>query len=1006
MATVRSSHALAERSIVGPVTHVRISGIIDETFSPKTISADLTGHVILDLGRLERISSFGVRQWMEFTRTLPPGATDLYVVNAPPIVVDQLAMVDGFAGVARILSMLAPYVCDACEEERVRLIDLRTDSAIIAANEAPAHVCGVCGTKLRFNDSPAQYFAHARLQPLVDVAPAVDGYLNSLRPVETDLPQQHLKIVEGDISFIRLAGKLDRDLNVRRLAGGLQGRVAFDFAHVNGIDDGGTTQLAAMLNAAAKEAVVFLWRVPLFILKALSRIQLEGKIGLATLWLTYECRNCGQRLPQRMLAHEQATSLGGGEMEERPCGLCGGAARAPSLQAVQSLLLRLAVHNAPFDELDLLEPRALSQSLNSIAGVKAEHTPSKSPGELLEQVVSEGVAGPKLQILKRIGQGGMAEVFLARQLGLKGFEKYVVLKKILPQFAGSQHFIDMLFAEARSSARLTHPNIVQIYDVGELQGSAYITMEHVRGPDLRRLMVLLSKASLSLPLEHSLRIVSEIAAGLNYAHSYVDPTGAPHPVIHRDVSPHNILISLDGAIKLSDFGIAKALGESETTQPGMIKGKVAYIPPESVKGEPVDGRGDVFSLGVVLFELLTGKTPFRRESDVATLQAIVTMPPPNPVLLNPKIHPSIAAVMLKALEKQPENRFQTAGEFRLEIEEVMSKNGLRSAPDRVADYFKEKLGDNVVEFRIAAPVNLATPSGSPPKPGHVSKTAVPPPLPSPEAPGTNSPGTNDSISLVFEELLPGHIDESTKTSAPNLNAVGLPTPAPIVKSSAPSPVPKNRQVPWMSAASSQKLVALKAAIEAPPAAAHPLDEPDTGPGLITTVKKKRGWIGAAAAAGLAFLAIVGVVRATTGLVEVVNLAADERVYLNGLRVDATQISPDKSGEMVLAIAKDGILKRFGKIKRSRSIDSDSLPLARADLKDRANLWVGSDPKGCEVMVDGAHTLTTTPLAMEIKAGQELLVEVMCPGLPRRTQWVLAAPGQEVQVSARMFDEHR
>ncbi|HEX8436153.1 serine/threonine-protein kinase, partial [Archangium sp.] len=225
----------------------------------------------------------------------------------------------------------------------------------------------------------------------------------------------------------------------------------------------------------------------------------------------------------------------------------------------------------------------------------------------------------------------------------------------------------------------------------------YILMEYIRGPDLKKLLNELRRKGLALPLEHALRIVAETAAGLHYAHAYVDPAGVPHPVVHRDVSPHNVLISLDGAIKLSDFGIAKVQGE-ENTQAGVLKGKISYISPEAAAGRPLDARNDVFALGVVLFELLTGTLPFKRDHDAATLNAIVREPAPVPSQLKPTIPQDVSDLILRALVKDPARRTPSAAALREEIEAVMAHHRLNSSPAAVAQFFKVTLGERLAEF--------------------------------------------------------------------------------------------------------------------------------------------------------------------------------------------------------------------------------------------------------------------------------------------------------------------
>ncbi|WP_199741952.1 serine/threonine-protein kinase, partial [Corallococcus sp. CA047B] len=713
----QTSNASITSLRVGSLLHVRVAGVIDETFPLTPSSKGLSGLVVVDLGLVERISSFGVRRWIEFVGHPPQGVAGLYVINAPPVVVDQLNMVEGFAGVARVLSLLAPYTCRFCKEDRLRLVRLVEEAKVLDQAGAPEHHCPVCSQPLEFADEPTEFFDFARRQQFSAVDPAVLRYLRSSIPSEPSELSSHLKIVQDDITFITLASVLKGDLNVRRLASGLEGRVAFDCCHVSTVEPEALPRIEQVLEVASQGAQVVLCRVPPPMLAVLSKSSKALPAKLATLWLPCDCRNCGQVTHQRIQTSEYLEVLRAKGSMDRVCPICGGNARAPALAQFQGLLARTPLTDGAQDDIEALEQRALSQYLfgatNSEPGSK-----NTSPTDVHSQ------GSGRVQIIRRLGQGGMAEVFLAKQQGVKGFEKFVVMKKILAQFAENPEFVDMLFAEARANARLTHPNIVQTFDVGVTDGVAYILMEYVRGPDLKRLLTELRRKGMALPLEHALRIVAEVAAGLHYAHSYVDPSGTAHPVVHRDVSPHNVLVSLDGAIKLSDFGIAKVQGE-EQTQAGVIKGKISYLSPEAASGRPLDWRNDVFALGVVLFELLTGQLPFRRDHDAATLAAIVREPAPVPSQLRPHIPQDVSDLILRALVKDPARRTPTAAAMREEIEAVITHHRLSSSPASVAQYFKETLGDRLVEYAPSSasgpgtgsnPRSLIPGTGSHPKP--------------------------------------------------------------------------------------------------------------------------------------------------------------------------------------------------------------------------------------------------------------------------------------------------
>ncbi|NRD54712.1 protein kinase [Corallococcus exiguus] len=691
MKTQQGSNARIRRVRVGPINHIHIAGVIDETFPLTSSSPDLDGFIIVDLGRVERISSFGVRRWVEFVSKLPPGGLSLSVVNAPPVMVDQLNMVEGFAGVSRVLSVLAPFACRACGKGRLRLVDLRSEAPSLAEGRVPGHACPVCAGTLEFAEQPSEFFDYVRHQQPGTVEPVVMGYLRAATPGASFSLPTPLKILQDDITYITLASELKGSLNVRRLASGLDGRVAFDFSHVTRVEPQAVPKLEQVLATAAQGAKVVLCRVPPPVLGALTRFtqQLTARIG--TLWLPCECCDCGHSHHQRALASEYLSRLRANDSLERECPVCGGTARLPSLPQWVPLLRCSSLVKQPLEDIEALELRALSQCLFGPLHL-APNARSGSPD------LGGSMGGAtRVQILRRLGQGGMAGVFLARRVGVKGFESFVVMKKLLPQLAENAEFVDMLFAEARANARLTHPNIVQTFDVGMNDGAACILMEYVRGPDLQRLMNELRRKGIVLPIEHALRIVAETAAGLHYAHSYVDPAGVPHPVVHRDVSPHNVLVSLDGAIKLSDFGIAKVQGEGNT-QAGVLKGKIAYLSPEAIVGQPLDARNDVFALGVVLFELLTGQVPFKRDNNAATLSAIVREPAPVPSQLEPGIPRDVSELILRALVKDPARRTPSAAAMREEIEAVMAHHRLNSSAAAVARFFKASLGDWLAEF--------------------------------------------------------------------------------------------------------------------------------------------------------------------------------------------------------------------------------------------------------------------------------------------------------------------
>jgi eukaryotic-like serine/threonine-protein kinase len=1030
----QGSNATINRVRVGTITHVRISGVIDETFPLSSSSAELTGLVIVDLGQVERISSYGVRRWIEFASKLPPGCISLYVVHAPPVIVDQLNMVEGFVGVARVLSMLAPYTCRACGEDRLRLVDLQAEAQVIAEGRAPEHACPVCAGKLEFADLPSEFFDYAQRQQFGTVDPVVLRYLRATTPSAPATLTGHLKIVQDDITYISLASELRGDLNVRRLASGLEGRVAFDFSHVSKVEPEAIPKLEQALATAAQGAKVLLCRVTPPVLNALARFTKQMQATINTLWLPCECRHCGHEHHQRTLASEYLARLRANASPERVCPICGGTARLPSVPALLPLLSRSTLTERPIEEIEALEPRALSQYLFGSTNMEPNANKSGSTD------ISNSYSSTRLQVIRRLGQGGMAEVFLAKQVGVKGFEKFLVMKKILPQFAENSEFVDMLFAEARANARLTHPNVVQTFDVGVNDGVAYILMEYVRGPDLKKLMTELRRKGIALPLEHALRIVAETAAGLHYAHSYVDPAGVPHPVVHRDVSPHNVLISLDGAIKLSDFGIAKVQGEDHT-QAGVLKGKISYISPEAASGRSLDARNDVFALGVVLFELLTGQLPFKRDHDAATLNAIVREPAPVPSQLKPNIPQDVSDLILRALVKEPARRTPSAAALREEIEAVMAHHRLNSSPAAVAQFFKVTLGERLAEF---GPVNSGPSTGSFPRvdsgtgSGRVmaapadtnsslraagqrsgSYPAASPPPPPPPAPVAAArpvapppppppPLTPDERTEPFRQVQQGLISASGQPSAlppasgSSSGSVSPPRAMPPAARPAPAPMVAPAPHPAMAAP------ARSSGAEAPgyrPSVPSPAVSTRGGPAAAPAPEAKPApikWI-AAGVAGLLVLGGGGLVALRGGSnsgIEVVNLEPGEQLYVAGLRATPDRVVLEGPGPHIISTAMKGRLRRFGTTPGKDVVDVRTLPEAMPQPGSTGTVRIGGR-SGCYVKVGAEMLSGSTPVKATIEASKELEVIVTCPGQPIWAHWVMAVPGQVLELTPDM-----
>lgn len=276
----------------------------------------------------------------------------------------------------------------------------------------------------------------------------------------------------------------------------------------------------------------------------------------------------------------------------------------------------------------------------------------------------------KYTLLRHLATGGMAELFLALQRSVAGFEKLVVVKRILPALANDSAFLAMFLHEARIAATLSHPNVAQIFDIDVADGQYFIAMEHVHGEDIRAIVRQMKQRHvLSFPMEHALAIVLGVCAGLAYAHEKRDLHGNALGIVHRDISPQNVLVTHAGDVKVVDFGIAKsAAREPQLTEVGRLKGKVPYMSPEQTRGERLDARSDVFATGILLFELTTGRRLFKGKSEVETLRLVGERNVPRPGDVLPGYPPELERIVLRALARDRADRYPSARALQVDLE--------------------------------------------------------------------------------------------------------------------------------------------------------------------------------------------------------------------------------------------------------------------------------------------------------------------------------------------------
>lgn len=417
--------------------------------------------------------------------------------------------------------------------------------------------------------------------------------------------------------------------------------------------------------------------------------------------------------------------------------------------------------------------------------------PAPEPVKEAPPPAAEGTPFGQYVLMEHIATGGMAEVYKARMMGMEGFQKTVAIKRILPHLTDNDEFVSMFIDEAKLAAQLNHNNIIHIYDLGKIDRSYYIAMEYIEGSDLRSILQRCREHGRPLPLPLALHIATVIASALDYAHRKRDFENRDLGLVHRDVSPQNVLISSDGDVKLCDFGIAKAASKASHTRAGALKGKLQYMSPEQAWGKDLDHRSDLFSLGLVLYEMLTNRKVFAGDSELSILEQVRNPQVSPPSRHNPEVSPEVDAIVLKALEADRGDRYQSARDLQRDLEKVMRQNGWALGVADVARHLTE-LSERPAE----------APAAAPPEPRRPAAAAAPP------TPAAAPPAPPEPVAEVSGELVPAEPSGGGSRwlwiglAAVVVVAVGLwalfgrgggerpptPTPAPVAATE-PSPTP-------------------------------------------------------------------------------------------------------------------------------------------------------------------------------------------------------------------------
>ena len=412
--------------------------------------------------------------------------------------------------------------------------------------------------------------------------------------------------------------------------------------------------------------------------------------------------------------------------------------------------------------------------------------------------------------MRRIARGGMGEIYLARTRGTAGFEKSCVIKTILPHLAEQSEFLTKFLDEGRIVVQLIHGNIVPVFDMGDEDGEVYIAMEYIPGRDLREVGKKLSATGQMMPVDLALFVVGEVCKGLDYAHRKTGEDGKPLGIIHRDVSPSNILISREGEVKIIDFGIARAAGRLGETASGRIQGKFCYMSPEQASGKPLDPRSDIFSAALVLYELLTGFRPFEGDSDLESLELVRNCELDPPSTLNPNVPDEVDEIVMGALAASPKDRPESIDRFQIALLQYLYSTGSSPTPTDVARFLRELFPEGLEREELRSSREAA--KASPPKKKMSLDEALDFELGLLQGgTGTADIDPHETTAISSEESRPTPATVDDPSAQPPTEPTPVPTPVPTAEQ---TPVAKNKTPMWLMGGLATVVIAIIASVVA------------------------------------------------------------------------------------------------------------------------------------------------------------------------------------------------
>jgi serine/threonine-protein kinase len=633
--------------------------------------------------------------------------------------------------------------------------------------------------------------------------------------------------------------------------------------------------------------------------------------------------------------------------------------------------------------------------------------------------MSAGIPFGNYRLIRRIARGGMAEVFLATQQGPSDFERAVAVKRILPHLADDPQFVEMFMDEARLAAQLSHPNIAHIYEFGRVEDSYFIAMEYIDGIDLSA--VILDGPKQPIPIELAARIIADVCAALHYAHSLTGKSSRPINLVHRDISPQNILVSFGGSVKVVDFGIAKAAIHIERTRPGVVRGKYTYMSPEQVEGKPLDGRADLFCAGIVLYELCTCEALFPRTDPIQAMRKIRAGDIPRPLRAGMALPTHLERILLRALARKRDERYRNAAEMQMDLEAF-----LRTVPQIVSSIV---LGDYFTShYRQLRPQAEAGDGGAKERTlGVIRAPAAPGTAPidaarrSPPAPEARTIALSDEQARVRREDLAATQIRAAPQAGASGTIHGLETALqPVASDDAETPQPEAVEVSEREtiafdapqAPNDLSATAIRGEIDAQSTLVPIRDATPPGitidPGMgravePATIVPGTGRTTAGAFHQVAMTRAPASTRTTRRLRSIGRrlLVAGLVTLVAGAGVLAGYFLSEPPGLTSAPVRSDA---RGGLGDASLAASHASLDASPRSQPAEGTLEINSRPEGATIIVDGIEVQGTTPLRRAFFAGNHTIV-ASYPGFEDRAQKVRLDPGQTVTVSLTLRRLH-